>query len=158
MRLTIRTNLALRALMYCAVHADRLVRTQEIALACNASANHLAQVIHTLGQQGFVRTERGRRGGLALARPMDGIGLGAVLRAFETEVPFAECFGAANACPLTPACRLRPAIAAAVEAFYGAFDRLTLSDLVADNAGLARILSAPVAGKSRDLPICSAAG
>ncbi len=158
MRLTIRTNLALRALMYCGVHADRLVRTQEIAAACNASANHMAQVIHMLGQLGFVRTERGRRGGLALARPMRRIGLGAVLRAFETEMPFAECFGTANTCPLTPACRLRPAIAAAVEAFYAAFDGLTLADLVEDNGELARILSAPSAEHSRTLPVCSATG
>jgi Rrf2 family transcriptional regulator, nitric oxide-sensitive transcriptional repressor len=156
MRLTIRTNLALRALMYCGVHNGRLVRTQEIALACNASANHLAQVIHTLGLREFVRTERGRRGGLALARPMHSIGLGEVLRVFETEVPFAECFSADNACPLTPACRLRPAIAAAVEAFYAAFDGLTLADLVEGNDGLAKILAPDSARTARNLPVCSA--
>ena len=141
MRLTIRTNLALRALMYCGVHSGHLVRTHDIAAACNTSPNHLAQVIHLLGLRGFVRTERGRSGGLELARPMHQIGLGEVVRAFETDVVFAECFGTANTCPLTPACRLRPAIAAAVEAFYAAFDGLTLADLVEGNDGLAKILT-----------------
>ncbi len=158
MRLTIRTNLALRTLMYCGVHGDRVVRTQEIAEACNASGNHLAQVIHTLGQLGFVCTERGRRGGVRLGRAMDDIGIGNVLRAFETDVPFAECFSADNSCPLTPACRLRPAIAAAVEAFYAAFDDLTLEDLVEGNEGLATILAHDSAQSVRKAPLCSAAG
>lgn len=158
MRLTIRTNLALRTLMYCGVHEDRIVRTQEIAEACNASGNHLAQVIHTLGQLGFVCTERGRRGGVRLGRPMGGIGIGDVLRAFETDVPFAECFSSVNGCPLTPACRLRPAIAAAIDAFYASFDDLTLADLVEGNDGLVQILGTDSEREARKLPLCSATG
>ena len=39
MRLTVRTNLAMRALMFCAINADRTVRKAEIAAACNSSEN-----------------------------------------------------------------------------------------------------------------------
>lgn len=59
MRLTTRTNLAMRTLMFCAVNPDRTVRKHEIAEACNASENHLAQVVNTLAQRGFVDTQRG---------------------------------------------------------------------------------------------------
>lgn len=38
-RLTMRTNLAMRSLMFCTVHTDRLVQKAEIASACNASEN-----------------------------------------------------------------------------------------------------------------------
>lgn len=141
MRLTTRTNLAMRALMFCAVNAHRIVRKHEIALGCNASENHLAQVVNTLAQQGFVQTHRGRAGGLELAREPVDITVGSVFRAFETGLPFAECFDPeSNTCPLTASCRLRVALAAALEAFYAALDQITLHDLVQDNSGLETML------------------
>lgn len=56
MRLTTRTNLAMRVLMFCAVNPEKIVRKHEIADACNASENHLAQVVNTLAQRGFIAT------------------------------------------------------------------------------------------------------
>lgn len=142
MRLTTRTNLAMRTLMFCAVNAGRIVRKHEIALGCNASENHLAQVVNTLAQRGFIETQRGRAGGMRLARPMEEIRVGTVVRAFETGAPFAECFNPeANTCPLAECCLLRPAIAAALEAFYAALDRVTLAELVRGNRGLDQLLS-----------------
>lgn len=142
MRLTTRTNLAMRVLMFCAVNPDRIVRKHEIAEACNASENHLAQVVNTLGQLGFVETLRGRAGGMHLARPTDRIQVGEVFRAFETGVPFAECFDAEhNTCPLSGCCRLQQALAAALEAFYVALDGLTLDELVAGNTQLEHLLA-----------------
>ena len=142
MRLTIRTNLALRTLMMCAVNEDRTLRKHEIAETCNCSENHLAQVINTLAQLDFIQTVRGRHGGLRLGLPKEEINVGEVFRAFEAGVPFAECFEAkANSCPLTSACALRKALVAALNAFYSTLDKITLADLVADNEGLSQILS-----------------
>lgn len=144
MRLTTRTNLAMRTLMFCAINKDRIVRKHEIAVCCNASENHLAQVVNTLGQLGFVETHRGRAGGLKLARPMEEIYVGAVLRAFEADVPFAECFDElANTCPLRDACLFRDALIAGLEAFYTSMDRLTLADMVRDNCALRALLRLP---------------
>lgn len=144
MRLTTRTNLAMRALMFCAVNPERIVRKHEIAEACNASENHLAQVVNTLAQRGFIETQRGRSGGLRLARPMDQIGVGEVLRAFEATLPFAECFDLdSNTCPLYEACLFREALLEALEAFYASMDRRTLADMVADNAALEHLLRLP---------------
>lgn len=145
MRLTKRTNIAMRVLMYCAVHADRMVIKSEISDVCNISQNHLAQVIHRLALSGFLKTHRGRNGGMTLGRAASSIRVGDVFRATESEVPITECFAdALNTCPLIGACRLRGAIAAAVEAFYGTLDDVTLSDLICDNASLAELLT-PVA-------------
>lgn len=144
MRLTTRTSLALRTLMFCAVNEGRIVRKHEVAERCNASENHLAQVINGLAHAGFVTTLRGRKGGLTLSRPMDRIGVGDVARTFEGQVPLADCFATNRAeCPLAPACRLRHALADAVEAFYASLDKLTIADLVGDNAALADILVLP---------------
>lgn len=142
MRLTTRTNLAVRALMFCAANPGRTVRASDIARACNASTNHLAQVIHQLQLNGFIATLRGRTGGLRLAHPPADISVGRVFRLFEAGVPFAECFAdTGNTCPLTAECRLRGHIARAVEAFYAALDPVTLDDLMRDNCGLEALLA-----------------
>lgn len=142
MRLTTRTNLASRVLMFCAMNAGRTVRSGDIAAACNASGNHLSQVIHQLQLSGFVTTLRGRTGGLQLSRPPAEISIGKVFRVFESTTPFAECFDpATNTCPLVLDCRLRGYIARAVEAFYHELDLVTLDDLVRGNCGLAELLA-----------------
>lgn len=145
MRITKRTNIAVRLLMYCAANPDRLVTKSEIAKVCNISENHLAQVINQLSQLGYLSTHRGRNGGMALARPADQIRIGSVFRHVEGDLPLAECFADAdNTCPLTEACRLRIALRDAAEVFYASLDEITLDSLVCDNAKLLTILQ-PVA-------------
>ena len=125
MRLTKRTNISMRVLMYCAAHEGRLVTKSEIAECCNASENHLAQVINRLGQLGFLHTQR-------------------LLEAGRRQE--AECFDAEdNTCPLVEACLLRPAIAEAIEAFYARMDRVTLAELVCGNGRLLQIMAPQVA-------------
>jgi len=141
MRLTTRTNLAMRTLMFCAVNPGRVVRKQEVAQACNASENHLAQVIHLLAQKGFLHTVRGRAGGLTLGRAAAEIRVGDVFRTFEGGLPFTECFaGGENSCPLVGCCRLKCALADAVEAFYATLDKLSLVDMVQGNCELEGLL------------------
>lgn len=143
MRLTTRTNLAMRTLMFCAVNRGRTVRRHEIAEACNASENHLAQVIHLMAQRGFIRTVRGRNGGLSLGRNAEDIAVGDVFRSFEAPLPFADCFVEQGCtCPLQVSCRLRGGLSDALDAFYGTLDRISVSDLVKDNRGLQALLAA----------------
>ncbi|MEY8841632.1 Rrf2 family transcriptional regulator [Cribrihabitans sp. XS_ASV171] len=141
MRITKRTNIAIRLLMYCAAHQERLVTKSEIAAVCNISENHLAQVINQLSQLGYLNTQRGRNGGMVLARPANRIRIGDVFRKIEGGLPLAECFADAdNTCPLTKACRLRVALQDAAVAFYASLDEITLDALVCDNDALLKIL------------------
>ncbi|MDR9486238.1 MULTISPECIES: RrF2 family transcriptional regulator [Sediminimonas] len=142
MRITKRTNLAIRVLMFCGANQGRLVTKSEIARCCNTSENHLAQVINQLGQLGYIRTHRGRNGGLELARDMADIHIGEIFRTLESSVPIAECFADVdNTCPLVDACRLKLAVADAAEAFYAHLDGITLDALVCDNLPLFEIMS-----------------
>ena len=134
MRLTTRTNLAIRALMYCAVNEGKIARSAQIAEVCNSSANHLAQVVNILHAHGYLNATRGRMGGVSLARSARSINIGEVFRLFEADVPFTECFQLeTNTCPLVRACRLRNAIRRALDAFYREMDLVTLEDLVKGN-------------------------
>ena len=144
MRLTTKTNLAARVLMACAVNEGITLRSAEIAQACNASLNHLLQVVNALQANGFIETIRGRSGGLRLSHPAANISIGAVFRMFEAGAPFAECFAPeTNTCPLSEACRLRGYVARAVEAFYHELDMVTLEDLTKGNCGLNALLAVP---------------
>jgi len=142
MRLTRRTNLAMRVLMYCAVNDDGPHRSADIAAACNVSGNHMMHVVPVLHRNGMVLASRGRFGGVSLGRAADQIAVGQVFRLFESGLPFAECFEAKrNTCPLTAHCRLRVALKAALEAFYTSLDEITVADLVEDNSGLEALLA-----------------
>lgn len=137
MRITKRANIAMRVLMYCAARPGQRITKTAIAEACNASEHHLGQIVNQLAQMGYLKTWRGRYGGIALGRPAGDIRLGAVFREFESGVPMAECFALdTNTCPLIDACRLRPALALAGQAFYQALDSVTLDSLVDRNAPL----------------------
>lgn len=143
MRLTMRTDLALRILMFCAVNEGRVVRKVDIAQACDASENHLAQVIQALAQTGYIDTLRGRSGGMRLGRSPASINVGDVCRRFEGEFAFVPCFHEEDcSCPLRKACALRGLLAQAVEAFYSTLDSMTISDLVKGNAALHQLLAA----------------
>ncbi len=142
MRLTIRTNLAMRTLMFCAANPGQIVRKHEIAELCGASENHLAQVIHLLAKKGYLRTIRGRSGGLMLARSAEKVGVGEVFRSFESTLPFTECSLEAGNCPLAGACRLKCVLVEALEAFYARLDAVSLADLVQGNVALHSLLRA----------------
>ncbi|WP_136443246.1 RrF2 family transcriptional regulator [Pacificoceanicola onchidii] len=150
MRVTKRTNIAMRVLMFCAANTGRLVTKAEIARTCNASENHLAQIINQLAQLGYLRTQRGRNGGLELSRPASQIQIGEIFRQLEAPVPLAECFADVdNTCPLTEACRLRSALNEAASAFYESLDPITLDALICNNRPLIHIL--------QPVPACDAA-
>ncbi|MCB1405842.1 MAG: Rrf2 family transcriptional regulator [Rhodobacteraceae bacterium] len=137
MRLTLRTNLAMRTLMHCAVRAPDTLRTADVARACNASFHHVAQVVNKLETEGFLNTTRGRGGGIALAVEPDEISIGLVFRLFESDLPFAECMDRVrNTCPLSGACRLKGMLCEALGAFYASLDRYCLTDLIEGNRAL----------------------
>lgn len=152
MRITKRKNIAVRVLMYCAANDQCLVTKAEIARCCNLSESHLAQVINRLSQLNYVRTQRGRNGGMMLARGADQIRIGDVFRDFESEQEVTGCMADAdNSCPLVPSCWLRLALRDAVLAFYAHLDGITLESLVRGNVDLLEKLQ-PVAKREQLLP------
>jgi len=138
------TNYALRILMYCAVHDDRAARTSDIARAYGISENHLTKVAQQLAAGGYLRTSRGRGGGLRLDRRPHEIIVGEVVRWTEGTLKLVECFDLeTNTCPLASACRFRQALHRALEAFFLVLDSYTLADLVSDRGVLAQLLESP---------------
>jgi Rrf2 family protein len=131
MRLTKQTSYALRILIHCALRPDEQVRAADIGKAYNITEFNVLKVIPLLVQGGFVRTMRGRRGGLRLARPASEIRIGDVVRLTEETHIQADCFGQlSDTCLVLRAAPINRIFGAAVEAFIEVLDQHTLQDLV----------------------------
>ena len=131
MRLTVYTDYALRVLMYLAVKEDGLATIDEIAKSYSISRTHLMKVAHQLGVAGYIETVRGRGGGLRLAKPVEAIGLGEVVRHTEPDMAIASCFKPDDApCAIRQCCALRRALEKARDAFVDVLEGYTLGDLV----------------------------
>lgn len=131
MRLTLQSDYALRTLMYLAASEPRQATISEIAAAYKISRAHVMVLVHRLGAAGFLLNERGRGGGIRLARPASRIRVGEVLRAVEPAFAPAECFDPeTNLCRITERCRLKRVFGEALDAWFAVLDRYTLADLV----------------------------
>ena len=142
MRLTVYTDYALRVLMYLALKEDELATIAEISVSYGISRNHLMKVAHQLGVAGYVETVRGRGGGLRLARRIEAIGLGEVVRFTEPDMAIVSCFKPIDApCAIRPSCVLRQALQKSRDAFMSVLDNYTLSDLVRPRGRLVGLLA-----------------
>ena len=135
MRLLTSTDFALRVLMRLSATPDAHVSTDTLARQLVISRNHLHKIVQYLAEAGLVRTIRGARGGVMLARPAGEIKVGEVIRSHEQDQALVECFRAdGGACNLLPRCRLRGMLDAAKNAFYQHLDRYTLADCLAGSS------------------------
>lgn len=134
MRLTQFSEYALRLLTFAAAHPDRLITVEEAASAHDISRTHLMKVANLLAKARFLKAQRGRSGGLMLARAPEAISLGALVRLTEPAFSVLECFGEAEGNATLRQDRWRAILFDAMDAFLAELDRHTLRDLLADPA------------------------
>ncbi|WP_432720967.1 Rrf2 family transcriptional regulator [Jeongeupia wiesaeckerbachi] len=140
MRLTRFTDYSLRVLMYAGLARDRLVTIAELAEVYDISSNHLMKVVHFLSQHQYLATQRGKGGGMRLARDPADINIGELVRLTETNDVLVECFDRAHSqCRIGAVCRLKGVLHAAQEAFYAELGKHTLAELLAEPAPLAQV-------------------
>jgi Rrf2 family transcriptional regulator, nitric oxide-sensitive transcriptional repressor len=132
MRLSVQTDYALRTLMFLAAY-DGQHSIAAISERYGISKNHLMKVAQRLVAEGFVKSVRGRAGGLLLNQPADKINVGHVVRLLEGMGGFVDCFDATgNGCVISPVCGLQHVLADSIEAFLRNLDNYTIADVVGD--------------------------
>ena len=139
MRLTVHTDYALRILMYLALKKDGLATITEIAATYDISKNHLMKVAYKLSVAGYVESARGRGGGLRLAKPVEAIMLGEVVRKTEPDMPLIVQ-GMEHDDPSRALFVVRRAMNLASAGFLKALDGYTLADLIGRARSYARYL------------------
>jgi Rrf2 family nitric oxide-sensitive transcriptional repressor len=140
MRLNLRTDYALRTLIYLGAKGEALSTIAEIAESFDVSKAHLMKVVNRLVQQGYVEALRGKGGGIRLARPAARIRVGTIVRETEEDLAVMGCLAEAGFCRIEGCCVLRRALREATQAFLETLDGYSLADLLAPGARLARSL------------------
>jgi Rrf2 family nitric oxide-sensitive transcriptional repressor len=135
------TDYGLRVLIHLSAAAPNRVSVTRIAATFDLSEHHLAKVCSRLVKGGFLVSERGRNGGLILAKDASDIRLGEAVRCLSEDTALVECFAdGACGCRLLPMCGVKHPLAEAIAAFYATLDRYTLSDVSRNTAGLRALL------------------
>lgn len=144
MHLTRFTDYSIRVLIYLAAKGEERATITEIAETFSISRNHLMKIVQELHQKEYLKAIRGKHGGLWLNRAPEHIRLGALVRDTEQEMALVECFRDDSACVITPACRLKPILNDALDAFLGVLDQYTLADLLqGQHTSLASLMKIP---------------
>ena len=137
------TDYGLRVLIHLSAVAPERVSVAAIAKTFGLSEHHLAKVCSKLVRGGFLVSERGRSGGLRLAREAQHIRLGQATKYLSTGSALVDCFGQGPCdCRILPLCGVKQPLAEAMAAFYAKLDDYTLADVSKNRDGLRALLGA----------------
>lgn len=113
-----------------------------LAAACGVGEPTVAKVLKLLAQAGIVHSQRGARGGYALARPLAAIAIADVIAAVDGPIALTACVdGAAGGCEVEALCPVRGRWDPVNEAISAALGAITLADMeraAAESFGLPR--------------------
>ncbi|HQT81986.1 MAG: hypothetical protein B7Z60_06925 [Ferrovum sp. 37-45-19] len=131
MKLTSYTDYSLRVLLYVAHQKEKSVTINELTDFYQISRNHLVKVVHQLSLNGFIKTTRGRTGGITLGRESCHISIGEVIRLTEPDMNLLDCFDQeTDHCKISSVCKLKGVLKKAQYRFLQELDQCFLSDLM----------------------------
>ena len=131
MKLSTRGRYAIRALLDLALHEDEEpVMLKTISQRQQISLQYLEHLISPLIAAGILRSFRGPKGGIMLARPATEITLSEVLQLAEGPFIPAECINNPAVCDRSELCATRDILEELKQAMDGVLESTTLRDLV----------------------------
>lgn len=131
MRLSTKGRYGVRALIDIALNGDSgPVLLKDIANRQGISAQYLEHLVAPLIRAGILRSIRGARGGMALAKPPEQIKLSRVIEVLEGSVAPVECVDNPALCNRSNECAARDVWGDMKAAILGVLDSVTLKDLM----------------------------
>lgn len=137
MKLSKRGEYALRALIDLGIASELgwpMLQISELATKEKLPIKFLEQIFIQLKAAGYVKSRRGKFGGYSLARPMNRIKFGAVIRLIDGPLAPIRCVSATSyarcSCPDEVHCGLRMLMLDVRNAIAKLLDRFTLADIV----------------------------
>jgi len=131
MKLTTRTRYGTRALLELAMHkGEGPVFLKDIARRQQISLPYLERLIAPLIAGGVLRSTKGPRGGVSLARKPGDIKLTEITRLLEGPAAPVECVDNPDVCDRSGSCAARDVWSRLKEAMEGVLGSTTLEDLV----------------------------
>lgn len=133
MQLTQFTDYSLRMLIYLAEHPDRLSTIAEVADWYKLPKQHFVKIAHNLSVLGYIKTMRGKGGGICLNKAPEEINIGKVIRETEPNFHIVECFNSERtSCQITGSCKLKTILHKSMSQFYEVLDKNTLSNIISN--------------------------
>jgi len=129
MELSRAAQFALRTVLDLAVGGP--TRTADVAARRGIPPAQAGKVVQALARGGIVRTARGARGGIRLARAAETVTLRQVIEAIEGPVAVARCL-VWNDCPCDQPCVVRETLNRIQRKVEDLLDSVTVADLFAD--------------------------
>ncbi len=130
MDITRTTHYTLRTLVELAMHGENeVVSSKDISERQMIPRSYLPKIVLILSTKGFVRTERGKMGGLRLAVDPAKITLLDILEAVEGPLSFNRCALYPEECPHGSVCPLGLAWDHVQEVFANELRKITVKDL-----------------------------
>lgn len=131
MKLSTRGRYATRALLDLALHpGEDLATLKDIARRQQISIRYLEHLITPLVAAGIVRSMRGPRGGISLARPPQEIRLSEVIQLLEGSTAPVECLDNPAVCERSATCVTRDVWGELRKAMDDVLGATTIADLV----------------------------
>ena len=128
MQLTKHTDFAFRSLIFMATMPNELATIKAMAERFDIPKSHLMKVISKLVAHGYVKSVRGKQGGVLLAKPAADITLREVIEVMENTLEPIDCVG--QHCVILKTCQLKYALAGARDSYLEHLAGMTLADIV----------------------------
>lgn len=107
MQITHQADYAIRTMVYLASQdPNQRIATSQIAKDYKIPPSFLTKIVSQLAIAGLLRTSRGARGGVSLARPPEEISILDVLEAIDGPVLMNECVSDSCVCPFKATCKI----------------------------------------------------
>ncbi len=131
MKVSTRGRYGTRALLDLAFHeGEKPVLLRDIAQRQQISLPYLEHVVTPLIAGGIVRSTRGPKGGVSLAKPPNEIRLGEAIQLLEGSIAPVECVDNPGVCGRSEFCVTRDVWNELKKAMDGVLESITLQDLV----------------------------
>jgi Rrf2 family cysteine metabolism transcriptional repressor len=131
MRFSTKGRYGVRALLDVALNSGQgPVLLKDVARRQGISAQYLEHLISPLIKAGFLRSMRGARGGLTMAKPPGEIRLSRVIEILEGSIAPVECVDNPQICPRSDYCVTRDVWEDMKRAMLEVLDSLTVEDLM----------------------------
>jgi len=131
MKISTKARYGTRALLDLALNSNGdVMQLKDIARRQTVSPSYLEHLFIPLIAAGLVKSTRGSRGGVALARPASEIRLKEIVEALEGPISLVECLSGTSECPRSGACATQDIWSELNEAIGGVLEKTTLADLV----------------------------
>ena len=103
---------------------------REVAEATSLPLPAVSKILKGLAQEQLLVSQRGSKGGYALARPPEEIRVAEIIEALEGPIALMECSAGPGHCDVEASCRVRDPWQRINQAIHRALEGVTLSDLV----------------------------